>query len=100
MTLLAPVFRWLLNRGNIAPEIEAGKCCAVPGCSEIASEQWFPSFCALREAGVPIEWVPVCDKHDIELNSTSIKILFGDRFDAEVAAYKSRREPSKEGAAE
>lgn len=90
--MLAKIYKWLLNRKNIAGEIKSGACCAVPNCNNNATEQWFPSFCALRDAGIEIEWVPVCTTHDIELNAANIKILFGDKYNAEIRDYQQRRE--------
>lgn len=96
--MLDKVYRFLLNRKNIAPPLDAGFCC-VPGCSEPASEQWFPSFCALREAGVPIDWVSVCAEHDVQLNERQVRFLFGDQHDDALREYRVSRvehAPAKE----
>lgn len=83
--------RRLLSRGEILPPLQERLRCAVPGCDRIAEEQWLPSFCALREAGVPPEAVPVCGEHDVELNEMSTRFLFGERYEAELSAYRKSR---------
>jgi len=89
--MLSKIYSWLLNRRNLAPDIELSDQCAVPDCTREASEQWFPSFCALREADVKIEWVSVCAEHDVAINENSVRALFGNKYDDELKAYRSRR---------
>lgn len=82
--------RWASNRGDIGPGEVTGTCC-VPGCDRPAVESWMPNCCALREAGVEVDWVHVCAEHDVEMNEQTVRSVFGDRYDAELAAYRERR---------
>ena len=85
------LYRRLMNRRHLAPELAPGARCAVPGCYREAAEQWMPSCCALREAGVAVDWVPVCAEHDLEINEHAVRSLYGGKYDAALAAYRSRR---------
>lgn len=89
--MLARLYKFLLNRGNIAPALPEGMPCCVPGCDNKATEQWFPSFCSLREAGVKITWLHVCAEHDVELNENQVRLLFGSQYDRELARYRQSR---------
>lgn len=88
--VLGKVYRKLMNRGHLAPPVEDGVC-QVPGCANAATEQWMPSVCALRESGVEIDWVHVCTEHDIQLNESITRLVFGDQYDGALAAYAERR---------
>jgi len=89
------MFRWiylrLMNRKNIGPIAQEGDGCGVHGCSNLATEHWLPSTCALREAGVKVDWVAVCDEHDVQSNEDTTRFFFGNKYDAELAAYRARR---------
>lgn len=89
--LLNVFYRRLMNRENLAPAMSGHEICCVPGCGMTASEQWMPSVCALREAGVDIDWAPVCTEHDIQMNEAITRLVFGSRYDDELAAYARRR---------
>lgn len=91
--MLRWLYRKLSNRHNIAPPLEYKVCC-VPGCGMDAAEQWLPSVCALRQSGVDVDWMPVCAEHDVQLNEVVTRLIFGDRYDAELAAYRSRMNAS------
>ena len=85
------LFRRLSNRSNIAPAIPDNLTCDVPGCVAPATEQWMPSVCALREAGVVVDWVNVCAEHDVQMNEQTVRAVYGDKYNAELAAYRARR---------
>lgn len=87
------IIEWLLRRQKVAPPLRFGATCCVPGCGRPGGEQWWPGFCSLREAEVPIAWMAVCDEHDVELNEVEVRFLFGSRYDKELAAYRWRRLP-------
>lgn len=88
--ILNAIYRFFFNRPNIGPGKAEGPC-QVPGCTNPATENWFPSVCALREAGVEIDWVAVCDEHDVQMNEQTVRGAYGDRYDVELAAYRERR---------
>ena len=90
------VFKKLSNRKNIAPVLTDGLTCDVPNCSAPATEQWMPSVCALREAGIEVDWVNVCNEHDVQMNEQTVRGAFGDKYDAELAAYRNRRVHNQE----
>ena len=90
--MIAWVYKRLMNRTNLAAPMPQGKKCCVPHCDNGATEQWFPSVCALREAGVSVDWVGVCDKHDIDANEMMTRLFFGEKYDAELSDYRSRRQ--------
>lgn len=85
------IHRFLMNRKNVGPELEADVSCGIPACKNPASDQWMPSTCALREAGVEVDWVAVCNEHDVQLNEDTVRFFFGDKYDTELAAYRQRR---------
>ena len=89
--MIAWVYKRLMNRTNIAAQLADGKKCCVPHCKNGASEQWFPSVCALREAGVSMDWVSVCEEHDVDANEMMTRFFFGEKYDTELAAYRTRR---------
>ncbi len=68
-------------------KLEAGTLCARPRCHREAVEQWWPSVCALTD--VKLSWVPVCGPCDVALNEMIVRHLFGDRYDAELEAYRN-----------
>lgn len=70
------------------PEVQAGTGCGVPNCDSVATDYWLPSVCALREAGIEVDWVPVCTKHDFELNKFTINFFFEEKYDDVLASYK------------
>jgi len=86
-------FKWLNNGAVLASALPEETMCAVPKCTHKATEQWLPSFCALREAGIEIDWVLVCDFHDLAINENAVRELFGDKYEAELKAYRNRRMP-------
>ena len=90
------LYRKLSNRANMAPALASGLTCDVPGCDAVASEQWMPSVCALREAGIVVDWVNVCAEHDVQMNEQTVRWAYGGEYDAELAAYRERRIESKE----
>lgn len=65
--------------------------CQVPGCEKPAVDCWLPSTCALREAGVEVDWISVCAEHDVQSNENTTRFFFGAKYDDELAAYRSRR---------
>lgn len=91
--LTRALYRFASRRGDIGPGGEDLGTCCVPGCDRPAEESWMPNCCALREAGVSVDWVHVCAEHDVELNERITRGVFGDRYDAELAAYRERRLP-------
>jgi len=83
------VYKTLLNRRNIAPPMRHDVPCDIPGCTTIASEQWFPTVCALREAGIVVDWVNVCAEHDVQANEDTVRFFFGPKYDVELAQYRA-----------
>lgn len=79
--------RWFAGRPK---KLVEGDMCGVPGCGRKAFDQWRYSSCALREAGIKPEWVKVCRHHDFALNSEMIRILFGAKYEKQIAAYKKK----------
>lgn len=89
--MLTWLHRWLVNRRNIGPKIPADGICGIDGCQEPANNMWCPSVCALREAGIEVEWVLVCAEHDVQSNEETTRFFFGDKFNRELAEYRARR---------
>ena len=56
-----------------------------------ATDYWMPSTCALREAGIKIDWVAVCAEHDVQSNEATTRFFFGENYDSELAEYRARR---------
>jgi hypothetical protein len=90
MTIKKWLYKFLMSRRNVAPKLR-GQTCAINGCNEPATDQWFPSVCALREAGVEIDWVPVCPRHDTKINQFMVRFFFGSKYEQELADYYNRR---------
>jgi hypothetical protein len=88
--LISWIYRLLLNRKNIGPDL-GDQICGIDGCAEPASDQWFPSTCALREAGVQVDWFPVCVEHDAQINEKTVRFFFGEKYDKELAKYRTSR---------
>ena len=86
--MLGRLLKALMNRRNIAPELSKGAVCCVPNCTNPAAEQWMPNVCALREAGVSVDWVHVCAEHDVELNETMVRTIYGSKYDVHLAFYR------------
>lgn len=85
------LYRVVMNRRSIGPKFVADMTCQVPDCSREAVEAWMPSVCALREAGIKIDRVHVCAEHDVQMNEDAVRGAFGDKYDAELLAYRNRR---------
>ena len=89
--LFSRLYIWLGNRSNIGREIPPDSICAIDGCEGKAVEHWFPSVCALRSAGVQVEWLAVCAEHDIQVNEMTVRFFFADRYDDELQDYRTNR---------
>lgn len=78
--------RWVLqNPDNRAVPLAAGtKCCH---CGQPATEQWWPSVCALR--GEKLDWMPVCAACDYTMNEHTVRFLFGNTKDHRLAEYRA-----------
>lgn len=82
---LRHAFTMLFRREPVifcAPPIATGALCR---CGAPATEQWYPSVCALADA--PKEWVPLCTECDIRLNEMTVRALYGSERDDVLAAY-------------
>lgn len=89
--MIAWLYQKLINMRSITPDISDDAICKVPGCANKAVDQWHPATCSLRESGVEVGWIPVCSEHDIQCNEQTVRFFFGDKYDDELAAYRSRR---------
>lgn len=67
-----------------APEIQEGAKCR---CGAQASEQWYPSVCALE--GKPKEWIALCTECDVRLNEITVRHLYGESREADLAEYRA-----------
>lgn len=74
-----------------APALEPGTVCCAHGCCREATDQWRPSVCALNEAGIAPQWMPVCPECDVYLNNTLTAFFHQSKYDEELDAYKQRR---------
>ena len=50
-----------------------------------------PNVCALREAGVTVDWEHVCAEHDVELNEMTVRAIYGSIYDRELAVYRMKK---------
>lgn len=69
-----------------APPLPRGALCL---CGAPATEQWYPSVCALADE--PKEWMPICAACDVELNEITVRKLYGSARDDALAAYRAER---------
>ena len=83
------LYNKLMNKPNIGPKMQPGTC-QVLGCTKPAVDQWFPSVCALRDAGVKVDWVAVCAEHDVQANEITVRHFYGDKYEAELAKYRDK----------
>ncbi len=87
---LRHAFAMLFRREPVifcAPPIAADALCR---CGAPATEQWYPSVCALADA--PKEWVPLCTECDIRLNEMTVRALYGSERDDVLAIYRAERQ--------
>ena len=85
------LYRIVMNFREIGPQYESGRICEVPECEREAVEAWMPSVCALREAGIKVDWVHVCAHHDVQMNEEAVRAAYGTKYDTELADYRARR---------
>lgn len=57
--------------------------CAVHNCKKSAAHQW--NCCALEN-----RWLPICQKHDVELNRLACELLLGEKAKPIIAIYQLR----------
>lgn len=89
MSMTNWLYKKLMNRPEIGPKMHP-KTCQIPGCTEPAKDQWFPSVCALRDAGVRVDWVAVCFEHDAQANEITVRHFYGDKYEAELSKYREK----------